>query len=221
TLEGARTTAQAISRRASEGAGRGPETPAIEQTSGRLVGDGHHAARIHAELDHIGVPPEPASRGLEVGGIHELREARDGEWCLRTDARLGHRSGPELRTISLRHRVDAAELGQPTHAVHLDVPHFRAAQSDDLFRVALTAQGLVETDVGPEYSSELRMPHELIRGEGLLDVEETGVVERAQRLLIPRPTIGAVRIYREGEVGPGHPGSRGFHRLGVPSRRDF
>src|SRR5437660_3677161 len=65
------------------------------------------------------------------------------------------------------------------------------------------------------------MADELIWMEGLLDVEQAGVVERAQREFVTRPFVGAVRVDRQRYCAARHADPRGADRSLVPTGRDF
>ena len=68
---------------------------------------------------------------------------------------------------------------------------------------------------------QTRVPDELVGSERLLDVQESGVVEGAQRALVLGPHVRAVRIHGERDVGPHHPRSGGRDRDGIPPGRDL
>ena len=65
------------------------------------------------------------------------------------------------------------------------------------------------------------MPYQLVRMEGLLDVEEAGVVERAQRGLVARPFIRAIRVDGKGNIAALESLPGRANRCHVPARRHF
>src|SRR5205823_12414912 len=204
-----------------EGACRGTEAPGVEQARDRHARDAHPTVLAHRQLDHVRRSPEPAGARLQIRGIDARRERGHRDTDLGTDARLRHRAGPEPGPALRGYAIDATCLGQPADAMHLDVPHHRPLERDDLAGDPGIAQRLVETERGLERARQPGVAHELVRRERLLDVEEAGGIEGAQRALVAGPFVRAVGIHRERQVRPRHPRARGPDRDLVPSGRNL
>src|SRR4051812_37967554 len=94
-----------------------PKARRIEQAATALLRDRHTTLPSHRQLDDVAIPAEPAGGGLDIGWIDEERQRRGRQRRLGPDARLGHRSRPELGAVFGRQPVDAADLLQPADAV--------------------------------------------------------------------------------------------------------
>src|SRR3989449_11380773 len=91
---------------------------------------------------------------------------------------------------------------------HFDVPYARPLQVDHLPRHRGAGERLVEADRRGERPAEHGMADELVRGEGLLDVQQARVIEGPETPLVGRPRVGAVGVDREREIAAAHPGAR-------------
>ena len=88
--------------------------------------------RLPIECAHVRTGAEPPRARLQVRRVDEVRQRGHRERRLRAKAGLRHGTGPEADTMRARQADHSADLGESTHPVHLQVPHRRTTQLDEL-----------------------------------------------------------------------------------------
>ena len=116
---------------------------------------------------------------------------------------------------------DAADLGEPTHAMHLHVPDPWTVELQQLSPGTGTGQRFVDADGRSERLRQTDVAEQLVGSERLLDVEQPGLVERAEVRLVSGPLVAAIGVDGERHAGALERSPDGAHRLRVPAGGDL